>query len=179
MTADELKRICITAKSGRIDLIIDPLNAAMEEFEVNTPRRAAAFIAQVVHESGAFKYMEEIASGEAYEGRKDLGNVHPGDGKRFKGRGLMQITGRENYQKCGDDLGVDLISNPDLLAKPGYSCRAAGWFWKVKNLNALADDMNFLKISIRINGRNKLGLPNGWLDRQKYFAKAIEVLGVA
>jgi putative chitinase len=155
----------------RLELFLEPLLAAMEEFDINTPQRQAAFLAQIAHESGGLKYVRELASGDAYEGRKDLGNTHPGDGPKFRGHGLIQITGRANHQECGDALGLDLIEHPELLEEPTNACRSAAWFWKKKGLNELADADNFRVITIRING----GV-NGMADRLKYWARAQEVL---
>src|SRR6185436_1802430 len=104
-----------------------------------TPLRQAMFLAQLGHESMSFRYMEEIASGAAYEGRKDLGNTHTGDGKRFKGRGPIQLTGRANYKAAGDALGVDFINSPEIAAFTEYGFRTAVWFWGTRNLNPLAD----------------------------------------
>jgi len=138
---------------NRIFDFFGPLNDTMDEFQINTPQRQAAFLAQVAYESGQLRWLEEIASGEAYEGRKDLGNTEPGDGVRFKGRGLLQITGRANYASCGSALGLDLIAEPELLATPTNAARSAGWFWSdFKHLNGLADAGNFRLITIRING---------------------------
>ena len=114
ITGAQLQSIMPFAKA-RIPSFVAPLNAAMYEFHINSPLRQAAFIAQIAHESGELRYVKEIASGAAYEGRKDLGNTQPGDGMKFKGRGLIQITGRNNYHECGKALGVDLITNPVLL----------------------------------------------------------------
>lgn len=147
------------------------LNAAMDEAQINTKLRIAAFLAQVAHESGQLRYMQEIASGEAYEGRKDLGNTQPGDGPRYKGRGPIQLTGRANYRACGQALGVDLENHPELAADPSYAFRVAGWFWTSKRLNALADVPNFKEITHRING--------GYLgeeDREAFYQKALSVL---
>ena len=105
-----------------------PLNDAMDEFTINTPQRQAMFLAQIAHESGELRYVEEIASGAAYEGRADLGNTEPGDGVRYKGRGLIQITGRANYAVCGLALDLDLIANPELLLEPVNACRSAAIF---------------------------------------------------
>lgn len=153
---------------------------AMEEFEINTPARAAAFLAQIAHESAEFRYFEEIADGSAYEGRKDLGNVLAGDGKKFKGRGPIQLTGRSNYRDYGKELGLDLENEPTLAALPEVGFRTAGAFWKRKGLNALADAGEFRKISIKINGINKkTGEPNGLADRIRYHTVAKGILGVA
>lgn len=151
----------------------EPLTKAMEKYEINTPRRQAAFLAQLAHESGSLRYVEEIASGEAYEGRKDLGNIHPGDGKRFKGRGLIQITGRSNYKDVSEELKYDFVSNPEALEKPGAASFSAAWFWFSRHLNRLADIDAFEKITKRING----GL-NGYKDRLEHYERAKKALGV-
>ncbi|WP_440974356.1 glycoside hydrolase family 19 protein [Pseudomonas koreensis] len=152
-------------------LFIEHLNHTMFEFGINNIVRRAAFIAQIGHESGQLRYLRELASGDAYEGRGDLGNIYPGDGQRFKGRGLIQVTGRFNYDACGKSLGLDLISHPQLLEQPEHACRSAGWFWDLKKLNALADTGDFLNLTRRING----GL-NGLNERRAFFNKALEVL---
>lgn len=150
------------------------LNKAMEEFGIDSPLRIAAFVAQLAHESGQFRYMEEIASGAAYEGRKDLGNVFPGDGKRFKGRGPIQLTGRTNYRDAGKDLGLELEANPTLASSPEVGFRTAGWFWKRKALNTLADAGEFKAITKKINGGY-----NGLEDRIKYYTVAKSALGIS
>ena len=150
------------------------LNAACEEFEINTPKRLAAFCAQLAHESGELRYFEEIASGEAYEGRKDLGNTQRGDGKRFKGRGPIQLTGRSNYERAGRALDLDLIAAPERAADADVGFRVAGWFWKSKDLNFQADLGRFDQITKRING----GL-NGQTQRDAYHRLAKKVLNVA
>lgn len=131
---------------------LEPLNAAMEEFDINNRKRQAAFLAQVAHESGDLAYVLEIASGEAYEGRQDLGNTERGDGVRFKGRGLIQITGRANYRECGQALGFDLELEPEILEQPFPAARSAAWFWWKHGLNELADRDQFQAITRRING---------------------------
>jgi putative chitinase len=145
----------------------------MEAYEITSQRRKAAFIAQVAHESGSLRYVRELASGDAYEGRIDLGNTQPGDGRRFKGRGLIQITGRANYKAVSDALDYDFISNPEALELPGPACYSAGWFWYTRGLNQLADIDAFEKITRRING----GL-NGYVDRCKHWQTALQVLNV-
>lgn len=167
---------------------VDFINETCIKFAINTPIRQLCFLAQVGHESGSLFFTEELASGAAYEGRKSLGNTQPGDGIRFKGRGLIQITGRSNYKAVGDSLKVDFIKNPTLLGgKNVNKCSAdqlknaamsAGWFWNSRNLNAIADKIditkpidsgtnldNFTLITRKING-GKNGLPDR-LNRYK------------
>ncbi|WP_391485646.1 glycoside hydrolase family 19 protein [Acinetobacter pittii] len=128
--------------------------------------RFAHFIAQLAHESGNFRYMEEIASGAAYEGRKDLGNIMAGDGIRFKGRGPIQLTGRANYQQYGRALGIDFESHPELVAIPSIGLLVACKFWTNNGLNELADRDDILTITRRINGGT-----NGLDDRKSNLAK--------
>jgi putative chitinase len=170
MTLDQLIQIMPYARA-RAPLFIDGINTAMDEFEINTPARQASFLAQIGHESGQLRYVQELASGAAYEGRADLGNTRPGDGVRYKGRGLIQITGRANYAACGAALGLDLISHPELLEQPVNACRSAGWFWDVKKLNVWADLGDQEKVTRRING----GI-NGLADRLALFDVAQQVL---
>lgn len=128
--------------------------------------RLIHFLAQLAHESGNFRYMEEIASGAAYEGRKDLGNTQAGDGKRFKGRGPIQLTGRANYRRYGQQLGIDFENNPDIVALPSVGLLVACKFWADNGLNALADKDEVLTITRRINGGT-----NGLADREAHLAK--------
>lgn len=167
ITATDLHIILPAATGANIDKFWQPLNDTMEEFQINTPTRQAAFLAQIGHESGSLRYVRELASGEAYEGRADLGNTQPGDGVRYKGRGLIQITGRANYAACGAALGVDLIADPAQLEQPERAARSAGWFWLTHGCNELADAGNFQKLTRRING----GL-NGLDDRLALWERA-------
>jgi len=173
LTSDQLKKIMPSAKAETADSFVDPLNQTFTEFEIDNDQRAACFLAQVGHESGALRYVKELASGEAYEGRKDLGNTEPGDGVRFKGRGLIQITGRANYRACGEALGEDLENNPEKLEEPLLAARSAGWFWGTRKLNDLADKGDFRTITKRING----GF-NGLQDRLDYYGRARDVFGL-
>jgi predicted chitinase len=150
------------------------LNEAMADYGITTAARAAAFLAQIAHESVELRYWEEIASGEAYEGRRDLGNTKPGDGKRYKGRGPIQITGRANYRKYGGLLGLDLENNPSLAATTPVGFRIAGEYWDSHGLNELADRQDFVTITKRINGGT-----NGLASRQKYYEVAKRVLGAS
>lgn len=173
LTVQQLQAI-MPYSGHKKSLFIDPLNAAMQEFEINTsPLRMAAFLAQVGHESGQLRYVQELASGAAYEGRKDLGNTSPGDGVKYKGRGLIQLTGKANYIAMALALDIDCILNPAVLEEPINACRSAGWFWKNKGLNALADKPDFRTITQRINGGQ-----NGAEDRERLYTKAKLVLGV-
>jgi putative chitinase len=168
--ADELAKIIPYGKN-RVPEFIEPLNAAMAEFSINTPFREAAFVAQLAHESGEFRYVRELASGEAYEGRKDLGNTEAGDGVRYKGRGLIQITGRANYRALSDYFDVDFVRNPEWLETPEWACRSAAWFWTARGLNELADREDFKLITKRINGGY-----NGIQERLAYYTKALTVM---
>lgn len=170
MTADELRRI-LPQSASRADLFAGPLTAAMEEFDINTPARQASFLSQIGHESGQLRWVRELASGKAYEGRRDLGNTQPGDGVRFKGRGLIQITGRANYIACMMALDIDCVEQPELLELPINACRSAAWFWKSHGLNELADKGDQVKVTRRINGGT-----NGLADRLALFENAREVL---
>lgn len=134
---------------------------------LDTPLRLTHFMAQLAHESGGFRYMEEIASGAAYEGRANLGNVQPGDGKRYKGRGPLQLTGRANYREYGRALGIDFESHPEIVALPSVGLMVACRYWTEKKLNALADADHIEAITRRVNG----GL-NGLADRKGYLTKA-------
>lgn len=114
---------------------------------------------------------EKIAN-KVYGGRADLGNTEDGDGWKFSGKGLIQLTGRTNYKTCGDALGIDLISNPELLLEPMWACLSAGWFWNKRGLNALADDQSWELLTKRINGGT-----HGLQDRIERTHKAMDILG--
>jgi predicted chitinase len=149
---------------------ITPINKAMVENSIDTPQRVAAFLAQLAHESNCLRFWEEIASGAAYEGRVDLGNTQPGDGRRYKGRGPIQITGRANYRRAGAALGIDLEENPGQASTVKVGFQVAAWFWSSSGLNSLADEdteSSFRKITRRINGGY-----NGWEDRLRYWKLA-------
>lgn len=179
LTAVDLQKCMPAATPENVAKFAPKLQSAMAEYEIDTTRRAAAFLAQIAHESGSLKYVEEIASGEAYEGREDLGNTDPGDGKLFKGRGLIQITGRSNYSELSKELSYNFVLRPEDLEKPGPAAYSAAWFWWSRHLNRLADIDAFEKISARINGVNKkTGKPNGMEDRLKHWAVCRKVLKV-
>src|SRR5713226_3697023 len=147
VNVDELRQIMPRLPAARRAAYLPFLAAAMTEFEIAAYLREAAFLAQIAHESGELRFMEEIwgptPAQLRYEGRRDLGNTQPGDGKRFKGRGPIQITGRANYRKYGSDLGIDLIADPKRAATPEVGFRIAGLYWKSHGCNALADSEEF------------------------------------
>jgi putative chitinase len=162
------------AQSAIIHGVGAALAATLERYEIASDLRAAHFLAQTCHESDSFCTTVEYASGEAYEGRKDLGNTQPGDGPRYKGRGLIQLTGRANYTSYGAALGLDLVGQPEIAADPPTSLVIACEFWKQRGLNALADQDDIEGITRRING----GL-NGLSDRQIRLARAKAALGLS
>lgn len=171
LTVDQLRRIMPNLPREKAEEYLPHLLKAMAEASITTPQRMAFFLAQLAHESYEFRFMEEIASGAAYEGRKDLGNTQPGDGRRYKGRGPIQATGRDNYRAAGKALGLDLEGQPELAATPAVGFRVAGWYWTSRNLNRWADAGDFVKVTRLVNG----GL-NGLAHREKYLRRAREVL---
>lgn len=144
----------------------------MREAEISTVTRAAAFLAQLAHESGECRYLEELGDGWAYEGRADLGNTEKGDGPRYKGRGLIQLTGRRNYRLAGPSVGLDLELHPEQAADPAVACGVAVWYWSTHGCNELADACDFHGITKVINGGY-----NGLTHREKYYHRALEILG--
>lgn len=171
-----LKGIMPAGKLAKIALYSPRLVSGMSSQGVDTALRQAHFLAQIGHESLSFTYVEEIASGEAYEGRLDLGNTQPGDGKRFKGRGLIQLTGRTNYVNFGTSVGRNLTDNdnPKLVAtEADLAVNAAFWFWKTRAINAAADKDDLNGVTRLVNG----GL-NGLADRKAYLTRAKFFLGL-
>ncbi len=184
ITRNQLRKLIPYAMYSDVDLFYLPLLHTMDRYEINTPLRVAAFIAQVTHESGSLRYVEELASGSAYEHRKDLGNLEPEaldaahanhstSGRFYKGRGLIQITGFYNHRLCGKALGIDLISNPRLLCEPEYAALSAGWFWSTHNCNYYAGIPDFKKLTKVINGGY-----NGLKDRLAHYTLCKQVLGI-
>jgi putative chitinase len=188
--------------TGDADRWLGALNKALIRWEINSPARAAMFLAQCAHESGGFRHLveslnyspqallatwphrfapeeavefahDEIRIGErAYGGRMGNGPEGIGDGFRYRGRGIIQITGRENYRKCGIAMGRDFESQPNLLETPEWAAQSAGWFWSTHGCNALADAGDFEGVTRRING----GL-NGMDDREAWLVKVRNILG--
>lgn len=181
LSDSQLQQIMPNLPADKRDAYLPYLNAIMPMYGIETPAREAAFLAQIAHESGQLKYWEEIWGPTAAQNRyeppsdlaKRLGNTQRGDGKRYKGRGPIQITGRANYRKYGGLLGYDLENDPALAATVQVGLQVAGQYWQSNGLNQLADVQDFLAITKRINGGT-----NGLADRQKFYDIAKRVLGV-
>lgn len=145
-----------------------------QKFQINSRDRICHFLAQVAHESGGGQWLEEFASGDAYEGRADLGNTQPGDGRKYKGAGLIQLTGRANYQAFADYMKDPKIMEGVKVVAAVYPCSSAGFYWHRNGMNALCDRGDSCrKISARVNGRDPA---NGLAERERYYAKAQEVI---
>jgi len=178
----------------------EPLQETFEKYQINTPKRQACFIGQCMHESGGFKFLKEnrnysakalmatwpsrfpdmdmaekyerqpeMIANKVYSGR--MGNTEDGDGAKYIGRGLIQLTGKDNYKAFGEAIGEDLVANPQLVEEPRYAALSAGWFFNKRNLNALADVMDIETMSKRINGGNI-----GMADRIAKINKVLDVL---
>jgi putative chitinase len=201
-TVDILKDCLPEASDQNIEIFAEPISLTCEEFDIMTPQRAAAFIAQVGHESGNLKFVKEnlnysaqglvkifpkyfnaetanhynrnpeAIANRVYANRMGNGDEASGDGWRFRGRGLIQLTGHDNYVKCGAGLNVDLINDPTYLETPEGAARSAGWFWNSRNLNSLADAGDIKTMTKKING-GFIGLE----DRIKHYEHALHVLG--
>lgn len=187
MTPDILSR-ALQIPIARAAPWADPLSAAMALYAIDSPVRQAAFLAQCGHESGRFQWLRELwgptPAQRAYEPPSakatELGNTQPGDGFRFRGGGLIQITGRYNFRVMGQKIGVDLEGNPDLIAQPSAAAEASAQFWADRALSAFADAGDFLSISRSINLGNAraAGTPNGMDDRRALWASCKAALGI-
>lgn len=186
-----------------IDYWYSALERCLPDYDINTPQRVAAFIAQCAHESGGFKFLKEnlnyraeslmrvwpryfpnldIAkqyahnqekiANRAYASRMGNGDEASGDGWKFCGRGLIQLTGRSNYQAFADSIETDIEDIPAYLATFEGAVQSACWFWENNNLNRWADQGDILNLTKKING-GTLGLA----DRQKHYDHALHVLG--
>ena len=160
-------------------VFVPVLNTAMVRFQIVGTKRIAAFITQIGHESGQFRYVRELGSVQ-YLSKYDTGSLArrlgntpeaDGDGHKYRGRGLIQITDRANYITRGEALALDLVNHPELLEKPQHACMSAAWFWASRGLNTLADAGQFDKITQLINGGQ-----NGAADRKALYARALKVL---
>lgn len=204
ITDEQLARIAAGLTPEQRAVYLDALNTALNEFEINTPLREAAFLAQTAHESQNFTRLVENLNYSAkrltqvwpkrfptlekaepyannpeklanftYANRNGNGPVESGDGWNYRGRGFIQITGRANYQACGDGLASDVVADPDKLALPEFAFRSAAWFWGSHGLNPLADNADLKTITIRING-GTVGLD----ERLQLYAKVKVILGI-
>ena len=201
-TIDQLKEIFHGAKEENLDKFCDALNEAMNEFEINTPHREAMFLAQCGHESGMFsavsenlnykaetltkvfpKYFRDVnpddfakqpekIANRVYASRMGNGDEESGDGFRFRGRGLIQLTGKSNYTRCGEALGKDLTTDSDYLSTPEGAARSAAWFFQENGCNETADGDDVIKTTKIING-GTIGLE----ERTELYNKAKSVLG--
>lgn len=171
ITKEQLQFIYQHCPQFRLDIYLPLLQSCLDKYSIDTLPRIRMFLAQVGHESAELRYTEELASGNAYEGRKDLGNIQPGDGVRYKGRGLIQITGRSNYALCGLALDLPLLDQPQLLGQYEAATISAGWFWDNNNLNSYCDKDNFIGLTKRINGGT-----NGLANRQELYSRSQQVI---
>lgn len=173
-TKEKLGLVMPRAMPKRIDLYYEPLVKGMTRYGIDTPLQIAHFVAQLAHESGSLLYAQELADGSAYDGRTDLGNTQPGDGPRFKGRGLIQLTGRNNYREYSEFTGIDYVSDPIRVATDPFACvDVACWFWKDRNIGPLAEADDARAVTKRINGGY-----NGLDDRLEHLARAKALLGL-
>lgn len=180
ITSQQLLQILPNA-GKQAGVFASALNLAMDRYQINTPLRMAAFIAQVGHESGQFRYVRELG-GDQYLSKYDTGTLAKrlgntpeadGDGQKYRGRGLIQITGHTNYLACSKALFGDdrLLRTPELLEQAEWACKSAAWFWNSRNLNALADAGDMREITRRINGGY-----NGLEERMEFYERGLEVL---
>ncbi|TDQ04138.1 glycoside hydrolase family 19 protein [Labedaea rhizosphaerae] len=173
VTVEQLMAIMPKLSRAQADAYLPLLNQAMADAQVNNPKRKATFLSQLAEESADLTDFEENASGRAYEGNRNLGNTQPGDGPRFKGRGPIQLTGRDNYTRAGRALGVDLVNHPELVqTDPAIGFRTAAWFWNDKHPNAAADAGDFTTVTKKVNGGT-----NGIEIRRAAYNRALKVLG--
>jgi len=195
LTSEQLSKLGLDQKW------LDPLNETFDKYEINTSKRQACFIGQCMHESGGFKFLHEnlnysakalmatwpsrfpnIEVASEYERKPEkiadkvyggrMGNTEDGDGRKYIGRGLIQLTGKDNYKALSDAIGEDLVANPQLVEEPRYAALSAGWFWNKKGLNALADTMDIETMTKRING-GSIGID----DRKAKINLALNALG--
>lgn len=173
ITDEQLKQIYPYSTQTNRDKYLPYINQFSKEYQMNTPEILCAFLAQIGHESGQLRYVEEIATGKAYENRKDLGNIVKGDGIFYKGRGLIQITGRSNYTSLSETLKIDFVTNPYLLKEPIYAVLSAFWYWDTRKLKkwSTLKDSDFVTLTKRING----GL-NGYKNRVEIWNRAKRLL---
>lgn len=202
LTLEHLQACLPDAKKANLEKFVTGFNETFEDFEINTPKRMAMFLAQTGHESGNFatteenlnysakglngifkKYFPSLESAQPYErkpekiankvygGRMGNGAESSGEGYKYRGRGIIQLTGKDNYRNCGKALGMDLLADPDSVAKNPVAVLSAGWFWNTRKLNEWADKGDVLTVTKKING-GTIGLE----DRKKHYEHIVEVL---
>lgn len=171
ITKEMLRKLAPTANDGIITHLAQHLDEQLAKYDIDSYLRVCHFLAQAAHESAGFRTLEEFASGAAYEGRADLGNVRPGDGKRYKGRGIFQLTGRANYRVMGQKLGVDLENRPELASDPMISIKTACEYWNSRKLSIYADLDDVRTVTKRINGGY-----NGFEDRKLYLQRVKTII---
>jgi putative chitinase len=172
ITKKQLSRIWDVSESTISDRIINDLNACLVRFQINTPVRIRHFISQISHESGGGKWMKELASGDAYEGRKDLGNTQPGDGRKYKGAGFIQLTGRANYSDFSKYMNDPKVMDGVDYVALNYPATSAGYWWYNNKMNALCDkNPTVAEVTKRVNG----GL-RGLADREVYYNRCLDVI---
>jgi putative chitinase len=200
LTLEQLKECLPQAKEANLEKFLEGINETFEHFEINTPERVAMFLAQTAHESGNYSAVsenlnysakalmafwpkkfagvaeqyarlpEKIAN-RAYCDRMGNGNEASGDGYKYRGRGAIQLTGKDNYTACGKALGLDLVNDPDQVAQNPVAILSAGWFWDTRRLNQWADKGDVLTVTKRING-GTIGLE----DRKKHYEHILHVV---
>lgn len=166
-----IREIAPRAKAKIVSGLAEAMPKVIEIADLSSPLRQQHFLAQLAHESAGFQTTEEYASGSAYEGRRDLGNIKRGDGTRFKGRGLIQLTGRANYARVGHILGVDFVENPKSAGQFPWAALSAAVFWREHNINEAADSDDIRRVTRIINGGY-----NGLDDRRAYLKRAKRAL---
>lgn len=165
ITAEKLKKL---GWSHVNDHMVRDLNLTLQKYNIVTPARIRHFLSQAAHESGLGKWTKEIANGRLYEYRRDLGNVHPGDGPKYKGAGYIQVTGRYNYQKFANEMGDPRIMEGVEYVSKNYPWSISGYWWKMNNMNALVDSGASVKAVTR---RVNKGL-RGLREREEYFRRS-------
>jgi putative chitinase len=176
LTATQLGEITSALTSANLTLYAQCLSDACTQFGITNPVVLAMFLGQIMHESGGGIWLTELASGEEYQGRADLGNTAPGSGVKYKGRGFIQITGLFNYEAVTKALGHDFVNNPEDLAQPQWAALSAAWYWNSHGLTGTAQPGTldaFVACTKVINGGT-----NGEADREMYWGKAKTALGV-
>jgi len=174
ITRKQLSYIWNRSETAISDQQILELNSCLKMFEITTKPRIRHFISQCSHESNGGIWMKELASGDAYEGRTDLGNTQPGDGRKFKGAGFIQVTGKYFYQKFSDFIkDVKVMTGVDYVSIK-YPFTVSGYWWNINGMNKLCDSgATCRQVSARVNGKDPA---NGLTEREKYYGRCVEII---